>query len=114
MDFNIIKAKIKEAGFETLRVDNDTHFEAVFVKKTIGRAVTELEGFLGEAKNITADAVSIEISRIVDACGGIMVGQTLYYAVQGKEVVVAMLWPWSDSLHVTLKLVKAVLKPAAA
>jgi len=41
---------------------------------------------------------------MIEEFGGIRPGQTLYFWNEGKDAVFAMLWPWQDGYHTTVKI----------
>jgi len=47
-----------------------------------------------------------EIEKAIASFGGIRGDQTLYFISDADGIILAMLWPWGDGSHITLKLVK--------
>jgi hypothetical protein len=106
MDFEKVKQSIKEIRLDTLRVDDPAHFEAVITKQETGKLTARLEGFLGKPVFPSGNPLASQILKAIEGYGGIMAGQTLFYWNQGDETVFAMLWPWADGQHTTLKIIK--------
>lgn len=106
MDFQEIVNKVKELNFSEMRADEAGRFEAVIVKQAMGELKRRLEEYFGQPIFPSGQKLTAEIQRSIDSNGGIMPGQTLYYRSQGKEVLFAMLWPWSDGQHITIKIIQ--------
>lgn len=100
MEFEQLKAIAKEGGFETLRVENENYLEAVLLKNKLEELMLKLDSFFGPAQN----KPSAQAQEAVGEFGGITKGQTLYFCQEGESFVFAMLWPWQDGEHITLKL----------
>lgn len=106
LDFQAIKNKIKELHAETLRCDQDRMLEVVFSKDYIGEAAECLDAIFGSAVFPSKSGLPRQISRDIDDFGGIMPGQTLYYSKNADGIIFAMLWPWRDGVHTTLKVIR--------
>jgi len=106
MDFKKIKQAVKEVQFDTLRLDSDNNFEAVVVKGEMGKIIELFESFFGSPVFPSKNRLSKEILQAIASYGGIMSGQTLYYWRQGSATLFAMLWPWKDGEHTTVKIIK--------
>ncbi len=105
MEFYMVKDAVKGLGFETLRADKDGYFEAVFVKEGIARLNERLTQFLGEPVFPSANKLTLQMQEAIKGFGGIQQGQTLYFMIEGVNYTFAMLWPWSDGEHTTIKLI---------
>jgi hypothetical protein len=101
--FSDIKAQIKGVGFETLRTENDSYFEVVFVKVKLGDFTAMLNAAFGKIAWPSDSPLSDEIKKAIGQYGSVMSGQTLYAIQEGSHVMFAMLWPWGDREHITLK-----------
>lgn len=106
MDFNEIKKEVKNITFETLRMDSDSRFEAVMVKDGLANLTAILERFFGPPAWPSQSEMSPQVEGIINGFGGIMPGQTLYFWSQGSDTILAMLWPWQDGMHITVKIIK--------
>ena len=105
MEFCIIKDAVKGLGFETLRADNDVYFEAVFIKEGTAKLNERLTHLLGEPVFPSNDKLTSQMQEAIKGFGGIQQGQTLYFKVEGANYTFAMLWPWQDGLHTTIKII---------
>jgi hypothetical protein len=105
MVFNKIKDGVRALGFEVLRADNDGYFEAVFIKDGLAKLNERLKQFLGEPVFPSEDKLTLQIEEAIKGFGGIQQGQTLFFQIEGANFTFAMLWPWSDGLHTTIKLI---------
>jgi hypothetical protein len=106
MQFDEIKTGVKEVKFDSLRMDCDNYLEAVVLKEEVSKLVNRLNSVLGSPVWPSNQRLSLEVRQVIDSFGGIMPGQTLYFRNQGSDVIFAMLWPWQDGVHTTLKVVK--------
>jgi hypothetical protein len=105
-DFGKIKNTVKEFEIDTLRIDADAQFEAVLFNKEMDKLRPRLENLLGSAVFPSQNDLSAQISQHIDAYGGIASGQTLFYTNIKNDVIFAMLWPWQDGLHTTIKIIQ--------
>lgn len=106
MDFNAIRKEVKDIPFDTLRTDADNYFEAVIIKSELKKLTEWLERFFGLPVFPSKNRLSFQARETIDGFGGVMPGQTLYFWNQGVDTIFAMLWPWQDGQHTTLKIVK--------
>jgi len=106
MEFNEIRKEVKNGIFDTLRTDEDNYFEAVVVKGEIDKLKQRLEKFLGGPAYPSADKLPPQTEKKIKEFGGIMSGQTLYFHNEGEKDIFAMLWPWQDGYHTTVKIIQ--------
>ncbi len=99
MDFKEIKKELGRVNFQTLRVDKENYFEAVFVKDELVKLVPVLQQIFGEPAEH-----SDKIQDMLKDIGGVWPGQTLFILNDGKGLMFAMLWPWQDGERITLKM----------
>jgi len=86
--------------------EGDVYLEAVVEKRDLESLRSILIKYLGpEAKEPGKDAVFPEkVQKVVDALGGLYVGQSFFYKEEGKNILFAALWPWeSNPEKITLK-----------
>lgn len=106
MQFSDIREVIKALRLETLRTDCDNYFEAVIVKDELNKLDTRLRQFFGEAAWPSKERLPYQMQQVISGFGGIMPGQTLYYRNEASGDIFAMLWPWQDGLHTTVKIIQ--------
>lgn len=106
MEFDQIKDEVKNFRLDTLRIDCDNLFEAVVVKDELSKLVKRLEGFFGQPAWPSKERLSFKVRETVDVYGGIQPGQTLYFRNEKEGDLFAMLWPWQDGQHTTIKIIK--------
>ena len=109
MDFQQLMQAVKKIQFETVRVSNGGGFEAVITKAHSDELIARLEDYFGLPVGLTQGEIPMPVRQAIDASGGIIAGQKLYYASEKDCFVFAMLWPWQDSLHTTVKIIKKQL-----
>ena len=98
--FEELKTAVKAVGLETERVEEQHYLEGVFLKNKLQDIALRLESSLGAAQK----EFSRQAQEAVSGFGGIAKGQTLYYCQEGPSFIFAMLWPWQDGEHITLKM----------
>jgi hypothetical protein len=108
MDFEAIKNSMKDIKLDSTRLDCTNQFEAVVIKEEVDRLISRLDNFFGHPVFPSKNRLSLQMRQTVDAFGGLMPGQTLYYSSEGRDVIFAMLWPWKDEQHTTLKIIKKI------
>lgn len=104
MDFNALKTQIKGLGAVEVRADNDSYLEVVITQDKMAGLTAQLEGCFGPPR-LPKDKLADAINKAVEEFGGIMRGQTLY-VFQNAEMAFAMIWPWQDGEHNTMKMAK--------
>jgi hypothetical protein len=102
--FTDIKNQIKTVGFETLRTESDAYFEVVFLKAKMGEYTAALNGVFGKIFWPSDSPIAADVKAAIAQYGGVMTGQTLYAMQEGSHIIFAMLWPWGDREHITLKM----------
>jgi hypothetical protein len=99
MQFNEARKELGGIIFDSLRIDNASYLEAVIVKSELVKLTTVLERLFGSPK-----PPSREIQNSLKDFGGVWSGQKLYICNDGKVDTFAMLWPWADGNHFTVKV----------
>ncbi|MDD2702461.1 MAG: hypothetical protein PHC33_00415 [Candidatus Omnitrophica bacterium] len=104
MNFDALKEELKTLTFDSLRRDEEIYFEAVILKPELEKMSAALEKFLGPPVwNSAKEKLTAEMSEAINDFGGVAAGQTLYFLSDGKVRIFAMIWPWQDHEHITLK-----------
>ena len=103
MQFKQVKKEVKAVNFESVRADNEDYFEAVIVKDNLKDLTAKLEDLFGKPAWPSQTKIPDYVEKVIAGFGGIMKGQTLYFLVDESFYLFAMLWPWQDGLHITLK-----------
>jgi len=106
MQFNEIRKELGGVVFEALRSDSNNYFEAVIIKDELPKLTIILERFFGSPALPSKNKLSLQIQQLIDSFGGVMAGQTLYFWNQGSDSIFAMLWPWQDGRHTTVKIIQ--------
>jgi len=106
MEFSEMREEVKNGILDTLRTDKDDYFEAVVIRDEVAKLKERLEKFLGTPAYPSKDKLSPQIEKRIKEFGGIMSGQTLYFRNEGGKNILAMLWPWQDGYHTTIKLIQ--------
>ncbi len=88
-------------------MDAASHYEVVLLGDHLTKAQERLHVFFGPPVEPGKDDIPRHVQKQINASGGIRQGQTLYYRSLDDGSVFAMLWPWSDGIHTTLKVIKA-------
>ena len=82
----------------------DKYAELVFLTRDAEKWEQFLSGVLGPAVKVTGNKPEKEDLNLTKTYGGIRIGQSLFKKKFDKITVIAMLWPWQDKNHTTLKL----------
>jgi len=106
LQFADLKSEVKTIAIDDLRKDADNYFEAVILKEETANLTGRLEKFLGLPAWPSKTSLSSEVENTIQQLGGIRPGQVLYFSRLETDTVFAMLWPWSDGKHTTLKIFK--------
>jgi len=104
MSFSELKEGLKDVLFDEARKDTDNYFEAVILSPQLKELTDRLKNFFGLPVYPSESKLSSQAEKAIEEFGGVMSGQTLYYWNKGNDVVFAMLWPWQDGEHITLKI----------
>lgn len=106
MDFIELVKDVRTVPFVTLRVDSEAFFEVVILNDFVGALCVKLEKFFGQPAIPSKNKLPDKAEKTIKLFGGINPGQTLYYWGEGDNAIFAMLWPWQDKKHTTLKIIK--------
>lgn len=105
MEFSQINETMNHVVFENVRVHADMYFEAVLTKDALPGLARNLEQLFGPPIwPGQGKPLSEAIKKVIDDFGGITKGQTLYFYLQSPASFFAMLWPWQDGQHITVKI----------
>jgi hypothetical protein len=113
MHFNEVKEEIKRVGLKDTDTDCDNLFEGIIRKEKVGSMTRKLEDFFGAPAWPSKNRLSFQMEKLIKQYGGIMQGQTLYLSSKDNQVVFAMVWPWKDGEHTTIKLIQNTVEPLA-
>lgn len=83
---------------------SDHYVEIVVLNEEISKWNAILAGVLASAVKPQDTDPSRDDLKIADAYGGIHSNQTLYRKDFDTNVIIAMLWPWGDQVHTTIKI----------
>ncbi|MCU0666867.1 MAG: hypothetical protein MUF05_07230 [Candidatus Omnitrophica bacterium] len=108
MEFQKIREEIKCVNLDCLRCDCDNLFEAVVVKEKLNDVVGRLQNLFGMPVWPSNEHLPLVVERMIQGYGGIMPGQTLYFSRKSDFPIFAMLWPWQDGEHTTVKIAQVV------
>ncbi len=89
--------------FEQRRQEDDYQEFVVFNWQSSDLAEV-LSSELGPAVKPAGMKPSRDFQNLTKKFGGIFDNQTLFKKESGSAVILAMLWPWSDNEHTTLKI----------
>ena len=108
MIMNSIMRKAGALGVHEKRAESYDYCEIVIYNREIAEWIKVIEEELGPASKPAGTKASEEDAELATDLGGIDEGQMLFKKVSGDGTVVAMLWPWQDGEHTTMKI--AVVK----
>lgn len=96
--------KIMSLNIFKKRKTSPTYREVVFFNKDAKKWNRILSGKLGAPVKSKWNGHDKSLERLTRKFGGIRKGQTVYVKEYDDFSVVAMIWPWKDKQHSTLKL----------
>jgi hypothetical protein len=103
MQFDELKTEIKPISFVVVRADTQDYLEVVILKNNLDGLCAILDRLFGSPIWPPENKIPALAVEAIKKYGGVMSGQTLYFWNQDDFCVFAMLWPWSDGEHITLK-----------
>jgi len=89
-----------------LRLGSEEWFECVLSRNKLSEVTILLSAYFKTPIKRSGEKPSAEAKRMTAAYGGIRKSQTLYYLKQNDREYCAMLWPWEDGEHITLKVIQ--------
>jgi len=104
MQFSEIRSEIEGIVFDTLRIDSGSYFEAVVVKDELPKLTARLQNIFGLPVWPSKNPLLPAAQEIIKDFGGIRLNQPLYIKSDKEDTFFAMLWPWDDGYHITVKI----------
>ncbi|OGX28526.1 MAG: hypothetical protein A2879_03635 [Omnitrophica WOR_2 bacterium RIFCSPHIGHO2_01_FULL_49_10] len=104
MKFEEIMDRIKGIEFDAIRVKSQYYFEAIILRDKLPVLAERLEKLFGKQLCPPEKKLPPDAEKVAGAFGGVMGDQTLYFLKENEYSYFAMLWPWSDDCHITVKL----------
>ena len=104
MQFSEIRSGLEGIVFDTVRIDSGNYFEAVVVKDELPKLTASLEKIFGPPAWPSKGPLLPAVQGIIKDFGGIRLEQTLYFQNDKEDTLFAMLWPWQDDYHTTVKM----------
>lgn len=104
MRLSDLRKELNNIRFELLREDKESYFEAVVVKNELKKLTLRLEQFLGSST--IPSKLTKQLSEVLQELGGVWPGQSLYCKSENNEILIALLWPWSDGERTTVKIIR--------
>ena len=99
-----IEKKLRTLHVSKQRKRTDKYSELVFFNKDKKKWDRALSGILGPPVKSHWKKGDPELNSITRNFGGIRSGQTVYFKEFDDCKVLALVWPWKDKTHTTLKL----------
>ena len=97
----------KGVGFKPKGATTETYLEGVLGRRECDRCCQALEKVLGPPVKLFGERVRFvgALDELIDSGGGIQKGQCLFLQRHADGFVAfAVLWPWDDGEHITLKV----------
>ncbi|MFA5149002.1 MAG: hypothetical protein WC491_07770 [Candidatus Omnitrophota bacterium] len=104
MTFKDLMEEIKGIEFDTVRVDSYYYFEAVVLRDKLPSLKERLDKVFGEQVYPSKKKLAADIQQAIEDFGGIRDDQVLYFIKEKDYSYFAMLWPWTDEYHITVKV----------
>ncbi len=109
MDLDQILSQCSHLKVCETRTNSDVYKELVFLNQESGQWDQVLSEVLGPAVKPAGTPPSQEYSEMTEQYGGIYDDQVLYFKKFEQVTILAMLWPWQDGSHTTLKIASITL-----
>jgi len=107
MDLEKIIEVCKDFDISEKRYSSEEYYEVVFFAKDVNEWIDALSSQLGTPEKPAGTAPSKDHFEITEPYGGIRREQTLFCKGIDEGQIVAMFWPWTDDVHITLRMVRA-------
>ena len=104
MQFDKLRDEIKNIMYKDVRADSKDYFEAVILSEEGKDLAKKLEKIFGLPYLPWQYIYSDQVKNAIKDFGSIMAGQTLYFCNKDNDTAFAMLWPWRDGRHTTVKI----------
>jgi len=104
MEFDELREELKKIVFVTVREESSDYFEAVIDKSELMNLASRLENFFGPRIWPSKNKLSEEVVNSIREFGGVMPDQALYFRKTNNKGAFAMLWPWQNGEHITVKI----------
>jgi len=104
MTLKDILSKISHININEKRTISDEYSELVFLNKDIEELYKIFTDIFGQPLKKQGAKPSKDILRLTKDYGGVWENQTLFQKDNEQSIIIAMFWPWQDSLHTTLKM----------
>lgn len=106
MSFEEIVDAVKSVKTDQRTVLSEGYFE-VIIRWTDAENVSKIfEKFFGKATKPAGEYPSPLALSLSAPYGGIRQNQVMFSRVDGETLYLAMLWPWSDGMLITVKVIK--------
>ncbi|MFZ7127900.1 MAG: hypothetical protein ACOWWM_17220 [Desulfobacterales bacterium] len=102
----IVELKDLRIHSRTYHVDDQGEYgEIVFYSEDMSQWDNVLQRHFGAPLKSTHTPVTEELMLMTEPFGEIFDHQALFFRQEENVRIMAMLWPWRDSIHTTLKLI---------
>ncbi|MBF0593571.1 MAG: hypothetical protein HQL22_01240 [Candidatus Omnitrophica bacterium] len=105
MTFQELLAEAKKIDRVEARADLAHYFEIVVAKPGLEAVEVLLRSHFGDPVKPKGHPVPAELAARTKPFGGIQPNQTMYFRQADLLGEFAFLWPWSDGLSVTVKII---------
>ena len=109
MTFPELISQLKKFPFDEIRKEYDGYFEFVVSVSNLVQLYPIFESYYGVPFKPAGIKPSSQAQDMAKHYGGIQTQQTLYYVSRGSISDCAMVWPWNDGTHVTIKMARGMI-----
>ena len=99
-----LKDRLKKIALYEERVIDSDYIEVVYFSKDHSFFEDILSSLFGKPVKDSGQAPNKSVKLLAQAYGGVFENQILYCTENETRPVIAMLWPWQDREHITLKV----------
>ena len=109
MTFPELVGQLKKIPFDEIRKEYDGYFEFVLAVRHLLNLYPLFEEYYGVPFKPAGVQPTAKAQDLTKQYGGIQTQQTLYFASRGSIADCAMIWPWNDGNHATVKMARGMI-----
>lgn len=104
MTYSDFLKEVRRVKNDHIRSDTDAFTEVVIPRASLTDMMKVMDRFFGAAAKPEGQKPSPEQVHLTARHGGIRPDQILYVRAGGEDGALAMFWPWSNGLLITVKI----------
>jgi hypothetical protein len=106
MTFEELLNKVAKIQCEERRTVTADYCEVVVSTDQLKELKEILSAYFGSPQKMQGGQFSSEAEQHAEAYGGVRTGQTMYFRDLASGLELALLWPWSRGMSLTVKIIR--------